>query len=382
MGALDILRRSRPAALEDPTPHASGGALAASPVNSLPPVRSRSSRLALPMLLLVTLIWGGTFVWMKDAIGAAEAEAAARGLDPDQALTTAILVFLLGRFGIGALGLPLIAPRLLPAVTGRRTGGAVAWRGGATLGALLISGFVLQMFALAEVSAPVSAFLTSFYVGFTALILAAKQRRWPHRWTLAGVALASFGAGFIDGPPQVSFGWPETLTLISAAIFAVTILVTDKFTKAASPVAVSWVTFVTVGTAAGVALAVWPLDGVESVWTWCGWLLDVPAYRNGLLLCGLLATLGALTLINIFQREVEPVRAAILYALEPVWAAVWAVMLQGESLGTWLWIGGTALLLGNLLAELAPKRVPQASTLETGVGVPPAAAPTAQSSST
>lgn len=327
-----------------------------------PSDRPRSSRLALPMLLLVTLIWGGTFVWMKDAVGAAEAEALARGLDPDQALTTAILAFLFARFGMAAVGLPLIAPRLIPVVAGRAEGGRIAWRGGASLGALLIAGFILQMFALAEVSAPVSAFLTSFYVGFTALILAARQRRWPNRWTLAGVALASFGAGFIDGPPQVSFGWPEILTLISAAIFAVTILVTDKITKAAPPVAVSWVTFVTVATAAGTALALWPIDGVSSVWEWFGLLLELPAYRNGLLLCGLLATLGALTLINIFQREVEPVRAAILYALEPVWAAVWAVFLQAETLGTWLWIGGSALLLGNLLAELAPKRAHSSST--------------------
>ncbi|MHC4375651.1 MAG: DMT family transporter [Planctomycetota bacterium] len=331
-------------------------------MTQLPPDRPRSSRLALPMLLLVTLVWGGTFVWMKDAVGAAEAEAAARGLDPDQALTTAILAFLFGRFGMAAIGLPLIAPRLIPVVTGKRSGGAIAWRGGSSLGALLIAGFILQMFALAEVSAPVSAFLTSFYVGFTALILAAKQRRWPHRWTLAGVALASFGAGFIDGPPQVSFGWPEILTLISAAIFAVTILLTDKFTKATSPVAVSWVTFVTVGVTAGLALTLWPIDGVASVWEWCGMLLQLPDYRNALLLCGLLATLGALTLITIFQREVEPVRAAILSFLEPVWAAVWAVFLQGETLGTWLWIGGSALLLGNLLAELAPKRAHSSST--------------------
>lgn len=331
-------------------------------MTDLPPDRPRSARLALPMLLMVTLIWGGTFVWMKDAVDAAEAEALARGLDPDQALTTAILAFLFARFGMAAVGLPLIAPRLLPVVAGRGEGGRIAWRGGASLGALLIAGFILQMFALAEVSAPVSAFLTSFYVGFTALILAAKRRRWPNRWTLAGVALASFGAGFIDGPPQVSFGWPEILTLISAAIFAVTILVTDKITKAAPPVAVSWVTFVTVATTAGTALALWPIDGVGSVWEWFGLLLELPAYRNGLLLCGLLATLGALTLINIFQREVEPVRAAILYALEPVWAAVWAVFLQGETLGTWLWIGGSALLLGNLLAELAPKRAHSSST--------------------
>lgn len=321
-----------------------------------PAPRTRASRLALPVLLLVTLIWGGTFVWMKDAVGAAQIEAEVRGLDPDQALTAGILGFLMLRFGMGALGLPLVAPRRIATLAKRQEASARAWRGGAMLGSLLITGFVLQMLGLSQVSAPVSAFLTSFYVGFTALFLAARERRWPQGWSLVGVALASFGAGFIDGPPQVSFGWPEGLTLISAAIFAVTILATDRITRSTSPVAVSWVSFTTVGAVAALAFSLSPLDGDLSVWGWLEVLMGLPAYRNAALLCGLLATLGAITLINIFQREVEPVRAAILYALEPVWAAGWAVLLQGETLGTWLWIGGSALLAGNLVSELAPKR--------------------------
>ena len=60
----------------------------------------------------------------------------------------------------------------------------------------------------------------------------------------------------------------------------------------------------------------------------------------------------ALTLINVFQREMDPVRAAILYALEPIWTTVIAAILGLGLPGFWLWIGGGALLTGNVIAEL------------------------------
>ena len=60
--------------------------------------------------------------------------------------------------------------------------------------------------------------------------------------------------------------------------------------------------------------------------------------------------------MNMFQRELDPVRAAIIYALEPVWAVL-AVFLVGMGEPTaWLYVGGTALLLGNVIAEILPAR--------------------------
>ena len=58
--------------------------------------------------------------------------------------------------------------------------------------------------------------------------------------------------------------------------------------------------------------------------------------------------------MNTWQRELEPVRAAILYAIEPVWATLVAIGLGQAEAGSWLLIGGGSLLLGNLVAELGP----------------------------
>jgi len=59
----------------------------------------------------------------------------------------------------------------------------------------------------------------------------------------------------------------------------------------------------------------------------------------------------ALTLMNLFQRALDPVRAAIVYALEPVWTTLVAWALGMGQPGGWLLVGGSALIAGNLIAE-------------------------------
>jgi drug/metabolite transporter (DMT)-like permease len=83
-------------------------------------------------------------------------------------------------------------------------------------------------------------------------------------------------------------------------------------------------------------------------------LLGDPGFYIPALLTSVLGTGVALTLLNQFQKQLDPVRAAILYALEPVWASVIALGLGMGTLDSWLVLGGGALLAGNLIAELGP----------------------------
>ena len=71
------------------------------------------------------------------------------------------------------------------------------------------------------------------------------------------------------------------------------------------------------------------------------------------LLClGLIGSLFALLLLNLLQRFLHPVQAAIIYALEPVWATIFALGLGMTSWTGWIAVGGGALLIGNLMVEL------------------------------
>lgn len=330
-----------------------------------------ASRRAVWALLCVTVLWGLTFVWMKQGIETAE-----RRLGPAGA-TAGIGLFMSLRFGLAALGmlaLPAVRRGLVRDRTGEHERGAArlgVWTGGGVIGGLLLAGFLLQMFGLRGVSAPVSAFLTSLYVVFTALLTAARARRVPGLALLAGAALATFGAGFIQGPPQLSFGPAEWLTVGCAFAFAVHILATEHVTLRVAPLPVTFTTFawVTLGSLATLAWgalgpgAPTPADlgepGAEGglAGALVGLALD-PAFATPMLLSCLLATVLALSLMNTYQRELEPVRAAILYAVEPVWASLAALGLGQADVDRWLVIGGVALVAGNLIAELAPAARP------------------------
>ena len=173
---------------------------------------------------------------------------------------------------------------------------------------------------------------------------------------MIGVALATFGAGFIEGPPHLTFGPAEWLTVASAFIFAIHILVTDRITKANVPAAVTLAMFVST---AVFAVATLPMTlmraGAPSPAALLALLRDA-GFALPLLLSTLFATVLALTLMNQFQRELDPVRAAILFALEPIWTTLIAMAVGFGRPGFWLWIGGGALLAGNLVAEWGAAR--------------------------
>jgi drug/metabolite transporter (DMT)-like permease len=306
--------------------------------------RVKTSWRALIALFGVTLLWGCTFVWMKQGIEAAGARLGVERVNIASALFSGL------RFGLAALCVFAFVPAARRGLTRE------VWIGGAWLGALLSVGFMLQMIGLAGVSPAVSAFLTSLYVLFTALISAARHRRRPSAALAAGVVLATLGAGFIRGRPELAFNEAELITVAGAFIFALHILVTDHVTKRVDPMPVTFTTFVwvTLGCAAFACME----ESRPSAPTIAelASLAMSPAFSTPMLLSSIFATALALSLMNVFQRELEPVRAAILYALEPIWAALVGIAMGMDGFTPYLWLGGALLFGGNLVAEIGEQR--------------------------
>ena len=316
------------------------------------PTAARAPRKALLAILLVTVIWGWTFVWMKQATSAgsawlsAFAPTCAPGAEFEQIGASCVIgTFMALRFCASVLLLALLSRRARAGLD------AASWRGGLLLGSLLLGGFLLQMFGLQSVSASVSAFLTSLYVLFTAAITAWQTRSAPLPRLVAGALLATLGAAYIGGPPQVAFGIGEWLTIASALVFAFHIVYTDRITKRVDPLPITLASFVVVavGSLATAAFAFTNAQAPELAQI--AVLLADAEFLVPLACSTVFATLLAITLMNLFQRELNPVRAAILYALEPVWAALIAIGGGSEVPNRWLYLGGGALLLGNLVAE-------------------------------
>ena len=296
--------------------------------------------LAVWALLAVTVIWGATFVWMKQGLTAAETKLGPGHTDAGVAL------FMLLRFGAAALILFVCVPSV------RRDLDARHWQSGRTLGFLLFLGFALQMFGLDQVSPAVSAFLTSLYVLFTALISAVRARRGIRLALGVGVVCATLGAGLIRGRPELGFTLGELFSVGCAFVFALHILLTDRVTRVEAPLPVTFTTFVWTAVGSAILLGWTSLaEGAPGLRVLVDLCLE-PAFFWPLALSCVFATVVAISLMNVFQRELDPVRAAILYAFEPIWAAVFAIALGLDRFTLWLVVGGAILLAGNLIAEL------------------------------
>lgn len=288
-------------------------------------------------LFAVTLAWGATFIWMKQAMNALQPEIAMYGRTP----VVAALVG--GRFFIAFVALFIISKEARSSLQSPEL-----WKGGSILGGILLVGFITQMIGLDSITPSTSAFLTSLYVVFTALITTKITGQRVTQTMFFGVALATFGAGFIEGPPHLSWGWGEILTVICAFFFALHIIYTQQITQRMNPIGVTSTSFlvVTLG-----SLGMVFLTGGKSTLDTLSVVLDEGVIFP-LLCLGLFGSLFALLLLNLLQRFLHPVQAAIIYALEPVWATMFALGLGMTSWTAWIAVGGGALLAGNLMVEL------------------------------
>ena len=288
-------------------------------------------------LLGVTVLWGGTFIWMQQSLDAAAAAL------PNVPEDDVVVFFVMMRFVLAAAVLVAVVPRARAGFVNKEV-----WKGGAWLGLIVWGGFLLQMLGLTDVTPAVSAFLTSLYVVFTALIGVALGRQKLTGFAILGVLLATFGAGWISGPPQLNFGIGEWLTVGCAFLFGAHIIVTDRVTKIVDPIEVTATMIVTV---AGLSTVVYLIMAFDTLSDFIGLMGNVD-FLFPLLCCAILGSLIALLVLNMYQKEVTPVRAAILYALEPVWAMLGSLFLGLEGDVTfWLPVGAAALLIGNLVVE-------------------------------
>ncbi len=293
-----------------------------------------SRRQAVFGLLGVTLLWGGTFVWMKQILNNLDTEIIEFGE------TGIISTMVTARFLIAFVLLLLISKKAREALASKE-----AWQGGAILGTLMFAGYLLQMLGIKSVSPSVSAFLTSLYVVFTAILSTKISERKPTRIMITGVILATLGAGFIDGPPHIVWGIGEILTIICALFFALHIIYTDKITKKIDPISVTATSFAVLIIEAAVVSTITAKDLSVIQTTWKNEII-LP-----LLLLGIFGSLLCILILNLFQKYLNPTHAAIIYSFEPVWATLYG-WFEGLVLIT-PWLGmGLLLLIGNIIVEM------------------------------
>ena len=283
--------------------------------------RSRTELLAFLALLLMTAAWGSTFFLIKDVV---------------TRIPVADLLAI--RFAIASVALAIIAaPRLRLSRT--------VLMYGSLLGLLYGSAQILQTAGLAHTAASVSGFVTGLYVVVTPLLTALLLRRRIPRLTWLAAILATVGLGVL-ALHGFALGYGELLTLVAAVIYAGHIVALGRFSTPETTLSLSLVQLIVITLVSAVA-AWWPTTG-------SGAGIQLPNSAGDWLIVlylALIASAMTMVLQTWAQAHIEPSRAAVIMAMEPVWAAAFAVALGGETITLRMIIGGLAILSAMYLVE-------------------------------
>lgn len=313
---------------------------------SLTQLDRRTRRIATAALVSVCVFWGATFLWMEQGTDAL------RGVYGGANTAALGAFFLFWRFAVSALLMPLVIPRSIKRLDKR------AWKWGVWLSLPFALGFLLQIFGLAQLDVPPaqSAFLTSLYVVATPLIGTVLSRRLPPRGVMLGVVLAVIGAAYMKGPPEGGLSIGAWATIGCAFVFGIHIILTDHATKRADPMAITFVMFLFSIAWTLIATLAAPGGAEMFIGDKFAQIMTDRMFIQTVLLCAVFATVIAVSVLNRWQKELHPGRAAIVYTAEPVFAAAISIFAGRDTISGWLIFGAGMILLANLSAEFLRKR--------------------------
>jgi drug/metabolite transporter (DMT)-like permease len=285
-----------------------------------------------------SLIWGATFVLVKDALA-----------------NVSVFLFLVLRFSLATVTLALIYRAVV-----RRLDRATFWAG-AALGWFMFSGYALQTIGLRFTTPSKAAFITGTSVVMVPVLHALISRRRARLWVWAGAIAALFGLYFLTVPAAGlgDLNKGDLWVMGSAVVWALHILLVGHYSPRHS---VGALTFTQVAFSAGFTALFLPLLWATRMETpHVTWTASVVA---AVLLTAVGATALAFSIQVWAQKFASPSHVAILFSLEPVFAAFTSVLFYGEHLTGRTMTGAALVLAGILMAELkgpAPA-APEAAT--------------------
>jgi len=280
-------------------------------------------------LTLIMAVWGSSFAILRSLLG-------------DGVASPLVLVAV--RMGIATallLGFMAVSPKGRAQLRSLR--GEVL-RDGVFVGVLLAIGFLLQTEGLQRTTASRSGFLTGTLVVLVPLIELAVFRKRPALPATIGVLLAFVGMTVLSAPwsnASNATALGDALTLACALVFAAHIVALGRIAPKHAVLPLLLLQLATIGVLAALMGPV--VDSQQFSATPRLWL--------ALLYLAVFATLLAFGVQTWAQKILPPVRVALISALEPVFAALWAALLIGERLTLRELMGGALIVLGVVVGE-------------------------------
>lgn len=269
-------------------------------------------------LLTAALIWGSSFIVMKNAV-------------------SGVPVFmLLGiRFTIGCGLLCLLLMKKLRCI------GKKQLMHGGLVGVLLFLAYTAQTFGLKDTTPGKNAFLTAVYCVLVPFVNWLIFRRCPTRWNWSAAVMCLGGIGLVslDGDLRMNRG--DALTLLGGLFYALHMVAVSRFGEDEDPVVLTMLQF------ASAAICCWGLSLLTERMTG-------PFPENAwfeLIYLAVFATTAALLLQNVGQSVTPAAPAAILLSLESVFGVAFSVLLGAEGLSLRLIAGFVLIFLAVIASE-------------------------------
>jgi drug/metabolite transporter (DMT)-like permease len=289
--------------------------------------KSLSKRLQADLALGFTaLIWGATFVVVKDALA-----------------DVSVFVYIAVRFALAAAVMAIFFWRSMRGLTL-----AAVWAG-AQIGFFMFAGYAFQTYGLQFTTPSKAAFITGSSVVIVPLLLAIFSKRGVNKWIWAGAMAALAGLYFLTVPPEGLGGLNrgDPIVFGCAVAFALHMIVISRYVEHHSVGALAVIQVATTAVLATIAIPILSAARVEQPhWH------SSPTLIVAVLVTALGSTAFGFSAQTWSQRYTSPTHTAILISLEPVFAAITSWIVAREHLGPRILLGAGLIFAGILLAEL------------------------------
>ena len=234
----------------------------------------------------------------------------------------------------------MVRTRMIPAEN--RENRASLWKVGALCGVFLVAATLLQQIGLVTTSTAKSGFITALYIVIVP-ILGLFIGKKPQITILLGVAMSLVGLYFLCMKDALRIDPGDLLTFFSAIVFALHILVIDRFGGNLDSVKLSAVQFLFAAVCSGIL----------------AFTLETPAFENfaacwtSVVYVAVFSGALGYTLQIAGQKSTDPTIASLIMCLESVFAAVGGWILLDQRLSGHEMLG-CALMLGASIVALIP----------------------------
>lgn len=282
------------------------------------------------LLILVTVVWGSTFVIIKDTVSS---------VNPFFIVFTRCLLAALPIFILQTIK----KPKSLYSK-------AVMIRGG-ILGILLAATYITQTIGLQYTSTGHSAFITGSSVVLVPIILLLVFRERLILPDIISIFIILIGLFLLtyDVKTQINIG--DLITLITAVSCAVHIVISGRFVKTTDAASIITWQFVGAGLVSFLGFLASGASGVS---------LTVKS-TGAIIYLGFLGTFFCYFITVWVQQYVSSVLVVLVFSLEPVFAAFFGFLILRETLNGSESAGAFLVLGGVLLYQLCRKNLKESS---------------------